>query len=582
MAKKIFKSLPDMSKARNRVDSPRLIRDEVVVPEIVRAFAQGKTYWITTFGCQANVRDQEIMAGYLELAGFVPAKEEASADLAIINTCAVRENAEEKVYGEIGKYKANHLKNKSFVLAVCGCMMQEEEVAKSLVSRYPYINLVFGTHNVPNLLGLLEEHLQNRKDIVEVLSFPGDIVENLPSTRLDGHKAYVNITYGCDKFCTYCIVPYTRGRERSRQVQDILEECRDLVEQGYQEITLLGQNVNSYGKDFHDGTSFATILEEVAKLGIPRLRFMTSHPWDFSEAMLDVIAKYPNIMRCIHLPVQSGNNEVLRRMGRRYSREEYLELVRKIRQKMPDCALTTDIIVGFPNETEEQFEDTLSLCEEVGYDAAFTFIYSPRKGTPAAKMVDDVTDQAKHARFDRLVKVVEQGVVRHADAMVGKTYSVLVDGPSKKDPGVLSGYAENGKLVHFLGPKQLIGHIVPVRIEEARAFSVKGVLAEDAWLCLAKDLKAQLLEEDAAKRYFACKEAVERDGGLPALRQEMVRHQIAMSLALKNGDDALYAEEKAAYFSAKAAYENHPLLQNLLAAGEEMRELLLRVMESLT
>lgn len=269
-------------------------------------------------------------------------------------------------------------------------------------------------------------------------------------------------------------------------------------------------------------------------------------------------------------------------MGRRYTREEYLELVRKIRQKMPDCALTTDIIVGFPNETEEQFEDTLSLCEEVGYDAAFTFIYSPRKGTPAAKMVDDVTDQAKHARFDRLVKVVEQGVVRHADAMVGKTYSVLVDGPSKKDPGVLSGYAENGKLVHFLGPKQLIGHIVPVRIEEARAFSVKGVLAEDAWLCLAKDLKAQLLEEDAAKRYFACKEAAKRDDGLPALRQEMVRHQVAMSLALKNGDDALYAEEKAAYFSAKAAYENHPLLQNLLTAGEEMRELLLRVMESLT
>ncbi len=582
MGKKIYKSLPDMSKARNRVDSPRLLREPIVVSDAVKLFAQGKKYWITTFGCQANVRDQEIMAGYLELAGFVPSPNEAEADLAIINTCAVRENAEEKVYGEIGKFKANHLRNKSFLLCVCGCMMQEEEVAKTLCSRYPYINIVFGTHNVPRLLDLLDEHLGRHRDLVEVLSFPGDIVENLPSTRLDDHKAYVNITYGCDKFCTYCIVPYTRGRERSRQLADILEECKDLVSKGYQEITLLGQNVNSYGKDFHDGTSFATVLEEVAKLGIPRLRFMTSHPWDFSEEMLDVIARYPNIMRCIHLPVQSGNNEVLRRMGRRYTREEYLELVRKIRSKMPDCALTTDIIVGFPNETEEQFADTLSLCEEVKYDAAFTFIYSPRKGTPAAKMVDDVDDATKHERFNRLIKVVEQGVVSHAEAMVGNTYSVLVDGPSKKDPNILSGYAENGKLVHFRGPKQLCGHIVPVRIEESHAFSMMGVLAEDAWLCLAKDLRDQLLKEEAAKRYFACKEAVDKDQSLTLLRQSVAEHQRAMTLALKNGQDGRYEAEKKAYLQAKDAYENHPLIQNLLSAGEEMREVLLHIMEALS
>lgn len=582
MAKKVFKSLPDMSKARNRVDSPRLLREPVIISDAVRVFAAGKKYWITTFGCQANVRDQEIMAGYLEQAGFVPASKEEEADLAIINTCAVRENAEEKVYGEIGKFKANHLRNKSFVLAVCGCMMQEEEVAKTLIGRYPYINLVFGTHNVPRLLDLLDEHLAKHQDLVEVLSFPGDIVENLPSTRLDDHKAYVNITYGCDKFCTYCIVPYTRGRERSRLLSDILDECRELVKQGYQEITLLGQNVNSYGKDFHDGTSFANALEEVAKLGIPRLRFMTSHPWDFSEEMLDVIARYPNIMRCIHLPVQSGNNEVLRRMGRRYTREEYLALVGKIRAKMPDCALTTDIIVGFPNETEEQFADTLSLVGEVGYDAAFTFIYSPRKGTPAAKMVDDVDDATKHERFTRLIKAVEKGVVAHAEAMIGHTYSVLVDGPSKKDPNVLSGYAENGKLIHFVGPKQVRGHIVPVRVTESHAFSMMGVLDEDAWLCLAKDLRDQLLQEEAAKRYFACKEALERDESALALRRQMQAHQRAMTEALRDGKEEIYAVEKEAYLQSKEAYETHPLIQNLLAAGEEMREVLLRVMEALS
>ena len=274
MAKKIYKSLPDMSKARNRVDAPLLRREDVVVPPLFASFAKGRKYWISTFGCQANVRDEEIMAGFLSIAGMERASEESSADLVIINTCAVRENAEEKVYGEIGKFKANHLKDKNFILAVCGCMMQEENIAKALMERYPFVNLIFGTHNVPDLLSLLEEHLEKKKDIVEVLSFPGSIVENLPSTRLDDYKAFVNITYGCDKFCTYCIVPYTRGRERSRKKEDILAECRELVEQGYQEITLLGQNVNSYGKDFKDGTNFASILEDVANLGIPRLRFM--------------------------------------------------------------------------------------------------------------------------------------------------------------------------------------------------------------------------------------------------------------------------------------------------------------------
>ena len=582
MAKKIYKSLPDMSKARNRVDLPTIHRKDIHIDEEVASFLNGKKYWISTFGCQANVRDQEIMAGYLSLAGAVASPDEKSADVVIINTCAVRENAEEKVYGEIGKFKANHQRDPNFILGVCGCMMQEENVAKEIMARYPFVNLVFGTHNISHILDLIGEHLARKKDLVEVLSYPGDIVENLPSTRLDDCKAYVNITYGCDKFCTYCIVPYTRGRERSRAKEDILAECKELVEKGYQEITLLGQNVNSYGKDFHDGTSFATILEEVAKLGIPRLRFMTSHPWDFSEDMLRVIAKYPNIMKCIHLPVQSGSSEVLKRMGRRYTREEYLALVKKIRELIPGVALTTDIIVGFPGETAEQFEETLTLCAEVGYDAAFTFIYSPRRGTPAARMEDGVSDEEKHRRFDRLVKEVERGVIRHAEEMLGKTYSVLVDGPSKKDPDMLSGYTETGKLVHFKGPKQLRGLIVDVHITESHTFSMLGELVEDPWLILGRRLGAKLLEEEATKRYLAAKEAVDKDASLAELRDQIEEAQREMMHRANVKDDEGYAKAKKSFESLQKAYQFHPLIQNLAAAGDELRALLIEVMERLS
>ena len=581
MGKKIIKSLPDMSKARNRVDRPATLREEVVIPELVSSFAKGRKYWIHTFGCQANVRDEEIMAGYLEMAGFTRTQVEAEADLAIINTCAVRENAEEKVYGEIGKFKANHLKDPKFTLCLCGCMMQEENKAKMLMERYPFINLIFGTHNVGKLLPLLEEHLAKKKDLVEVFSFPGDILENLPSSRLDEYKAFVNITYGCDKFCTYCIVPYTRGRERSRKLEDILEECKKLVDEGYQEITLLGQNVNSYGKDFQDGTSFAHALEEVAKLGIPRLRFMTSHPWDFSDEMLEIIAKYPNIMKCIHLPMQSGSDEILRRMGRRYTRESYLDLVRRIRAKIPGCALTTDIIVGFPDETEEQFNETLTLCQEVVYDAAFTFIYSPRVGTPAAKMVDNVTPEEKHRRFDLLVKEIEREVVSHADAMVGKTYDVLVDGPSKKDASLLSGYTESGKLVHFKGPKQLRGHIVPVHILESHAFSLLGELTEDPWILLAKDLGSNLLKGEASQRYFLAKKEMDNSLSVKKLRDAIEAAQKELMNKTAGGDDEGYALTKKKLLALKEEYENHPLVQNVVSAGEEVRQELLTVMGAL-
>ena len=577
MGRTIYKSLPDMSQARKRVDEPKLIKEDIKVSDRVKDFAYGKTYLIKTFGCQANVRDEEIMAGYLEIAGFSKSSDENKADIIIVNTCAVRENAEEKVYGMIGSFKALAKDNPDFILGVCGCMMQEVGAAETIMKRYPFVNLVFGTHNVSKILDLIDEHLARHKDLVDVKSFSGDIVENLPSSRLDNCKAYVNITYGCDKFCTYCIVPYTRGRERSRAVDEIVAECKELVEAGYQEITLLGQNVNSYGKDLKNKTSFAEILRKVAELGIPRLRFMTSHPWDFTDEMLDVIAAYPNIMKCIHLPLQSGSSEVLRQMGRRYTREEYLDLVHRIRTKIPGCALTTDIIVGFPNETAEQFEETLTLCEEVKYNAAFTFIYSPRKGTPAARMVDSISSEEKHERFNRLTAVIEKGVIYHSELMLGKTYDVLVDGPSKKNPELLSGYTEAGKLVHFLGPSYLKGCIVAVKINESHAFSMIGELIDDPIVAAAKQAKKELNNEPALKNYVDAKKALLSDEELSQLQKDIPTFQKEMTKALKDGNEDLYARKKQAYLDAKKRYDEHPLVKNYLAYQEDALALLKQV-----
>lgn len=581
MGKKIFKSLPDMGKARNRVDLPLVKAEDIFVPARVAEFAKGRTYWISTFGCQANIRDEEIMAGYLEKAGFSRANSEAEASLAIVNTCAVRENAEEKVYGEIGKFKANHTRDKQFIMAVCGCMMQEEKVAEKIMGIYPYVNIIFGTHNLPRLLEFIDEHLASKNDLVDVISYPGDIVENLPSVRLDQYKAFVNIAYGCDKFCTYCIVPYTRGRERSRAKEEILAECKGLVEQGYQEITLLGQNVNSYGKDFKDGTSFADILEEVAKLGIPRLRFMTSHPWDFDDKMIDVIAKYPNIMHFIHLPVQSGSDDVLKRMGRRYNQAQYLDLVKRIRDRIPDCALSTDIIVGFPNESDEDFEATLDVCRKVGYSSAFTFIYSPRKGTPAAAMVDGVDSKTKHERFTRLVATLEVSVSAASQAMVGKTYSVLVDGPSKKDPRLLSGYTESNKLVHFVAPAYLKGQIVEVKIDESHTYSLLGTLVGDPLVYLAKDLAKALGKEASVHAYFSAKKAFDENEGIKAITDEISAKQKEMVAFSAANEQEKYAEARKAYLAAKQLYDAHPLVLNLQNAQDDLEPLLRQVEASL-
>ena len=569
-----LRSTASLKDARNRRDAAKYIIDDSTISPELKKFAEGKYFFIKTFGCQANIRDEEVMAGYLSRAGFERTIEPSKADIAIINTCAVRENAEDKVYGEIGSFKANYAKNKSFILAVCGCMMQEEKVAESLTKTYPYVSLVFGTHNISKLPSLLTDVIKKKKRLIDVNSFQGEVVEGLPSVRMNDYEAYVNIAYGCDKFCTYCIVPYTRGKERSRHQEDIIKECKELVEDGYKQITLLGQNVDSYGLDLNDGTSFAGLLEEVAKLGIPRLRFITSYPSQFDERTMDVMAKYPNIMKWLHFPVQSGSSSCLKRMGRRYNREQYLDLVKKIRAKMPSIALTTDIIVGFPNETDEEFADTLSLCEEVGYSSAFTFIYSPRKGTPAANIVDLTSEETKHKRFEELKKTIEDSTAKASSKMLNGVYEILVTGPSKKDPNVLSGYAENGKLVNFVGPSYLAGALVKVKITETHVYSLKGELIGDPLLLKAQDV-AYTISCDPLMKEF---QKLANEASSPSMKNLCEDYtNKKKELALSIGNEAAHKKAKLEYEEALRLLKNNPILSNYEALKPLVEENLLRI-----
>ena len=466
---------PDMLKAASRKKSATVFMPATFdKKDQLEALVKGEKYYIHTYGCQANVRDEETMRGLLEDVGYKQTDKPEEASLIIINTCAVRENAEDKVYGEIGNLKHLRKKNKDLVLAICGCMVEQPEILKKLMETFTEVNLYFGTHEIAQLYSLVYDVRTTKERVVAIESKPGEVIEITPACRNNNYKAYVNVMYGCDKFCTYCIVPYTRGKERSRHFEDVLKECQELIDNGYQEITLLGQNVNAYGKDLDEGKDFADLMEAVAKLGVPRLRFTTSHPWDFSSKMIDVIAKYPNIMKFIHLPVQSGNDRVLKAMGRRYTRETYLALVKEMREKIPGLALSTDIIVGFPNETDEEFDDTLTIVDEIKYEAAFTFIYSPRKGTPAAKIEDNVSYETKSKRFKELVKHLEEHIEAHSKTMVGKTYDVLVDGVSKTDKDMYSGYTEENKLVHFKGDESMIGKIVKVKINDSHTYSMMG------------------------------------------------------------------------------------------------------------
>ncbi len=471
---------PSLKKARRRTKGPVKYFDDFQIPEELRGMGNGRKFYIRTYGCQMNEHDTEVMAGIFMELGYEPTDSTEEADVILLNTCAIRENAENKVFGEIGHLKALKQEKPDLLLGVCGCMAQSEAVVNRILQKYQYVDMIFGTHNIHRLPYILKEAYMSKEMVVEVWSKEGDIVESLPKARQGKIKAWVNIMYGCDKFCTYCIVPYTRGKERSRRPEDIIEEVRNLAAQGYQEVTLLGQNVNAYGKDFQDmDYRFGDLLDDLRKIDIPRIRFTTSHPRDFDDHLIEVLAKRGNLVEHIHLPVQSGSSEILKIMGRKYTREEYLELVRKIKKAIPDVSLTTDIIVGFPNETEEQFEETLSLYKEVEFDSAFTFIYSPREGTPAAKMQDNVPMEVKKERLQRLNALVNEISAKKMREMEGKIVEVLVEGESKNNPDVLSGYTRRNKLVNFVGPKSAIGKMVKVKITKAKTWTLDGEMVVD-------------------------------------------------------------------------------------------------------
>ncbi|AOY53889.1 tRNA (N6-isopentenyl adenosine(37)-C2)-methylthiotransferase MiaB [Clostridium perfringens] len=438
-----------------------------------------KLFCISTYGCQMNEEDSEKLSGMLKSQGYERTENKEEASIIIFNTCCVRENAENKVFGNLGQLKQLKKKNPNLVIAICGCMMQQVGMADKVLKTFPYVDIIFGTHNAHKFPEYLHRVLQEGVQVKEILNKEEGIVEGLPIDRKSDVKAFVTIMYGCNNFCTYCIVPYVRGRERSRKSEDIIKEIEELVSQGYKEITLLGQNVNSYGKGLEEDIDFAGLLRKVNEVkGLERVRFMTSHPKDLSDDVIMAIKECDKLCEQVHLPVQSGSSRILKEMNRHYDREYYLDLVKKIKSEIPDVTLTTDIIIGFPGETEEDFLDTLSLCEEVGYDSAFTFIYSRRNHTPADKMENQIPDDIKHDRFNRLVEAINKKVVIKNKEYEGKVVEVLVEGPSKNDETKLTGRTRNGKLVNFAGDEKLVGELVNLKIVRAQPFSLIGKIVE--------------------------------------------------------------------------------------------------------
>ena len=462
-------NLPDMKQARLRTNK----KVEFLNAKNIKSDKfKDKKYFIRTYGCQMNVHDSEEIKGILENLGFKETEDVNNADIVVLNTCAIRENAHDKVFGFLGRLK--HLKREKTELMICigGCMPQEEGISKLLKEKYPFVDIVFGTHNINDLGSMILEESKSRQ--IEVYSIEGNVYENMDYVRDSKYTAWVNIMYGCDKFCTYCIVPFTRGRQRSRKKEEIIKEIENLKKEGYLEITLLGQNVNAYGKDLEEEYNFASLLEDVAKTGIPRIRFVTSHPWDFTDEMIDVIQKYENIMPYIHLPLQSGSSRILKLMGRRYTKEEYLTLYKKIKEKIKNVSITTDIIVGFPNETKEDFKETLEVVIECKFDGAFTFIYSPREGTPASKIKDNISKEEKEKRLQELNNLINADSLSHNKEYIGKIEEVLVLGPSEKGKDKVYGYTKTMKLVNINDATQDIGKIIPVEITDAKSFSLDG------------------------------------------------------------------------------------------------------------
>ena len=440
------------------------------------------TYKIITFGCQMNARDSEKLAGVLEEKGYNEANDENVADIVIFNTCTVRENANKKLYGRIGQLKNSYMKNKEKIIGICGCMMQENDEVEIIKSKYPYVKLIFGTHNIDDFSNLIDEVLASNKKVFRIYNESDNIEKVLPTKRVYSFKCGINIMFGCNNFCTYCIVPYVRGRERSRDVDNIIKEIENAVSEGVVEIMLLGQNVNSYnGKSsekykFSDNNhvTFPELLNQIAKIdGLKRIRFMTSHPKDLSDDLITVIKNNDNICSHIHLPVQSGSNKILHDMNRHYTREKYLEIIKKLKENIKDVGISTDIIVGFPGETEEDFNDTLTLINEVNFDAVFTFEYSKRTGTKAANMDNQVPTSVVKDRFKRLLTTVENCSSKNADKYVGHIMDGLVEGEDKVS-GKLTARLANNYLVHFNGEKELIGKIIDLKISKSCKFYFEG------------------------------------------------------------------------------------------------------------
>ena len=469
---------PSIKEARMRRKSPVDFIDFSLDPKYLNLGA-GKKYMLKTYGCQGNLADSEKIAGILEMMGYEETNNELEASFVLFNTCAIRENAEERVFGELGRLQKYKKQNPDMLVGICGCMPQEEKIVASIKAKYKQIDIVFGTHNIASLPEYLYDRITSDKKVIEVLSIEGDIYENVPVKRDHPKKAWVNIMYGCDEFCTYCIVPYTRGKERSRKPEAIIEEVKQLAENGYQEVTLLGQNVNAYGNDFEDRKyTFADLLVDLNKIPINRIRYTTSHPRDLDDATIDAMALGGNIMPHLHLPVQSGSDTVLKKMNRKYTKENYMDKINKLKEKVPGITITTDIIVAFPGETEEDFHKTVELVKEVGYAGAFTFIYSPREGTPAAKLPNPLTEEEKHARLNALNEVVNEYSLKAHQKFENEVVEVLVEGPSKNNPNMLTGYTKHNMLVNFEGENINVGDLVNIKITKAYSWHLFGELVK--------------------------------------------------------------------------------------------------------
>ncbi len=468
-------NLPNMNDAKKRHQSKVIYKE---YSEVDYNFGINKNYYVRTYGCQMNEHDGERIKGMLESAGYSETEDINKADIIILNTCAIRENAHDKVFGFLGIVNNLKKKNKNLVVGICGCMAQERSVVDEIMSKYKFVDFVLGTHNLYDLLNVVYKCINDRGQNIEVYSYDGDVIEDIPEKRESNISAWVDIILGCDKFCTYCIVPYTRGTQRSRKKEEIIKEVNELKNKGYKEVTLLGQNVNAYGKDIYENYNLANLLRDVSKSGIDRIRFVTSHPWDFTDEMIDAISECDNVMPYVHLPIQSGSNKILKLMNRRYTKEEYIELYNKIRNRIKGCSITTDIIVGFPYETEEDFLETLDVVNKCKFDGAYTFAFSPRENTPAKLMDETVSESEKLDRLHRLNELINKYSNESNQRMLGTVQKCLVTGVSDKNNEKVCGYTENMKLVNIEADKDTIGKIIDVKITEAKSFSLDGIMVK--------------------------------------------------------------------------------------------------------